>query len=79
MNDNKDKRSLPAATIYGQEPLSFIRETVEAIQLIDNSRTHVHVGRIGNTHELTPLELAQKYAGEILNAVYVLESGESHD
>ncbi|MDE3295712.1 hypothetical protein [Lacticaseibacillus rhamnosus] len=63
-------------TIHGQDPLTFIRETAEAIQTIDESRTHVYVGRLGNAHELSPLGLAQKYIGEILTAVDILESNQ---
>ncbi|WP_368277541.1 hypothetical protein [Lacticaseibacillus paracasei] len=66
-------------TIHGQKPLTFIRETVEAIQSINETPTRVYVGRLGDARELSPLELAQKYAGEILAAVTALEGGDDHD
>lgn len=57
--------------IAGVDPLPYIADTVEAIRHVrDGTPTGVLDWR---NHELTPLELAQRYAGQILDAVAILE------
>lgn len=73
---------MSTSTIYGQDPLEFIRETAECVRQYDaHSADNYLTGSVGHVRNMTVLELVQRDMSLILKAVQLLESegGETHD